>query len=159
MSDLIVVAFEQEEEAQRALDALRTIQTAGEAQIADAAVIRRDPDGKAHVKGRLDANAAGGAVIGGALGLMIMVFFPIIGIVAGAIGGAIVGHMVGDHIDKDFVREVTDKLEAGHSALFVLLKGADADSVLAALRPIEGGHVLQTTLDEDVEAELDKALA
>ena len=117
------------------------MQRAGGAGIADAAVVQKDPDGKTHVKGTLDGGAVGGAAIGGALGLLLFMFFPILGVAIGAIGGALVGHAVSDRIDKDFVREVTEKLEAGHSALFVLIKDAEPDAVLAALRPIEGGTI------------------
>lgn len=158
MSQLIVVSFEQEATAAQALDALREVQRAGGAGIADAAVVQKDPDGKAHVKGTLDGGAIGGAAIGGALGLLLFMFFPILGVAIGAIGGALVGHAVSDRIDKDFVREVSDKLDAGHSALFVLIKDAEPDAVLAALRPIEGGTIVQTTLDPEVEEEVRKAV-
>jgi uncharacterized membrane protein len=158
MSQLIVVAFETEEAATDALHALRSIQSSGGADIADAAVVQKDPDGKTHVKGTLDAGAVGGAAIGGALGLLLFMFFPLLGIAVGAIGGAFVGHAISDRIDKDFVREVTEKLDAGHSALFVLLHGAEPDAVLAALRPIEGGTIIQTTLDPDVEEQVRQAV-
>ena len=158
MSQLIVVAFEDEATATKALQALRDVQDAGGAGIADAAVIRKDPDGKTHVKGTLDGGAVAGAAIGGALGLLLFMFFPVLGIAIGAIGGALVGHAFSDRIDKDFVREVSEKLDAGHSALFVLIKDAEPDAVLAALRPIEGGTIVQTTLDPEVEEEVRKAV-
>jgi uncharacterized membrane protein len=158
MSQLIVVAFEQEATAAQALAALRDVQHAGAAGIADAAVVQKDPDGKTHVKGTLDGGTLGGAAIGGALGLLLFVFFPVLGIAIGAIGGALVGHAVSDRIDKDFVREVTDKLDAGHSALFVLVKDAEPDAVLAALRPIQGGTIIQTTLDPELEEQVREAV-
>ena len=139
MSDLIVVSFESEDDAAAALQALRDLQSAGGVDIADAAVIRKDPDGKTHVKGTLDGSAIAGAAIGGGLGLLLTVFFPVVGLTIGAIGGAVVGHAVSDRIDKDFVREVTDKLEGGHSALFVLLHGAN-DGRRPRLAPADGGR-------------------
>jgi uncharacterized membrane protein len=158
MSQLIVVSFEKEETAAEALDALRAVQHAGGTQIHDAAVIQKDPDGKAHVKGSLDSGALTGAAIGGALGLVLFIFFPILGVAIGAIGGGIVGHAVSDRVDKDFVKEVSAKLDAGHSALFVLLADADPAAVLSALRPIEGGTLIQTTLDEELEEEVRQAV-
>ena len=158
MSDLIVVSFESEDAAGSALQALRDLQSAGGVDIADAALIRKDPDGKTHVKGTLDGSAIAGAAIGGGLGVLFTVLFPVVGLAIGAIGGAIVGHAVSDRVDKDFVREVTEKLEAGHSALFVLLQGGSTAGILAALRPIEGGTILQTTLDPDLEAEVRSAV-
>jgi uncharacterized membrane protein len=158
MSDLIVVSFESEDDAAAALEALRGVQSAGGVDIADAAVIRKDADGKTHVKGTLDGSAIAGAAIGGGLGLLFTVFFPVVGLTIGAIGGAVVGHAVSDRIDKDFVREVTDKLEGGHSALFVLLRGRNTAGVRASLRPMEGGTVIQTTLDPELEEEVRKAI-
>ncbi len=158
MSQLIVVSFEKEEAAASALKALQSVQSAGGTEISDAAVIQKDPDGKTHVKGTLDTGAVAGAAIGGALGLVLFIFFPVLGVALGAISGGVIGHMVSDRVDKDFVREVTAKLDAGHSALFVLLRDSEPAAVLAALRPIEGGTVIQTTLDPDVEAEVQKAV-
>jgi uncharacterized membrane protein len=158
MSDLIVVSFESEDEASAALQALRDLRSAGGVQISDAAVIRKDPDGKTHVKGTLDGGAIAGAAIGGGLGLLFMVFFPVVGLAIGAIGGAIVGHAVSDRVDKDFVREVSAKLDAGHSALFVLLHDGSTAGVLAALRPLEGGTLIQTNLDPELEEEVRKAV-
>jgi len=158
MSDLIVVSFESEDEAGAALQALRDLRSAGGVEISDAAVIRKDPDGKVHVKGTLDGGAIAGAAIGGGLGLILMVFFPVVGLAIGAIGGAIVGHAVSDRVDKNFVREVSAKLEAGHSALFVLLHDGSTAGVLAALRPLEGGTLIQTNLDPELEEEVRKAV-
>ena len=157
MSDLIVVSFESEDEADAALQALRDLRSAGGVEISDAAVIRRDPDGKTHVKGTLDGAAIAGAAIGGGLGMLLMVFFPVVGLAIGAMGGAIVGHAVSDRVDKDFVREVSAKLEAG-SALFVLLHDGSTAGVLAALRPMEGGTLIQTNLDPELEEEVRKAV-
>ena len=158
MSQLIVVSFEQEEAAAAALAALQSVQKAGGAEISDAAVIQKDPDGKAHVKGTLDTGAVAGAAIGGAFGLVLFMFFPVLGIALGAIGGGVIGHALSDRVDKKFVQEVTDKLDAGHSALFVLLRDANPAGVLAALRPIEGGTVIQTTLDPELEEQVKQAV-
>lgn len=158
MGQLIVVAFEQEETATQALEALRSVQAGGGASITDAAVIRKDPDGKTHVKNTLESTAVGGAVIGGALGVLLFMFFPVLGLAVGAIAGGLIGHSFGDHVDKAFVKDVTDKLEAGHSALFVLIGEGSADAILAVLRPIEGGTLIQTTLDPELEEQVREAV-
>ncbi len=121
MGQLIVVAFEEEDTAKEALEALRSVQQEGAASITDAAVVAKDPDGKAHVKGTLEGTTIGGAAVGGALGLLLFMFFPVLGLAVGAIAGGLIGHAVGDHIDSAFVKDVTAKLDAGHSALFVLI--------------------------------------
>lgn len=158
MGQLIVVSFEAEDTANQALEALRSIQHEGAASVTDAAVIRKDPDGKAHVKNTLEGTTIGGVAVGGALGLLLFMFFPVLGLAIGAIAGGLIGHAVGDHIDKDFVKDVTSKLDAGHSALFVLIGDGSTDAILAALRPIEGGTLIQTTLDPELEEQVREAV-
>lgn len=157
MSDLIVATFTDEATADAAMDALRGVKHQGLA-IDDAAIVRKDADGKTRVKNSLDQTTIGGAAVGGLLGAIFAVFFPLLGLVGGAVGGALVGHSLGNHIDKSFVDDVTKQLEAGQSALFVLLSSEHAGAVIAALRPIEGGTLVQTTLDPELEQALAEAL-
>lgn len=96
--------------------------------------------------------------MGALLGTIFVVFFPLIGLVGGAVGGALVGHSLGHHIERAFVDDVSKQLDAGQSAPFVLLSSKHADAVNAALRPIEGGTLVQTTLDPELEQALAGAL-
>jgi uncharacterized membrane protein len=158
MSDLIVATFTDEATAGAALDALRRLKSGGLAGIEDAAIVRKDADGKTRVKNSIDEATVGGAVVGGFLGAVLVIFFPLIGIVGGAIAGGLVGHSLGRHVEKSFVDDVSKQLESGQSALFVLLSSDNADAVIAALRPIEGGTLVQTTLDPELEKQLAEAL-
>ena len=158
MSDLIVATFKDEATANAAMDALRGIKDQGLVAIDDAAIVRKDPDGKTRVKNSLDQATIGGAAVGGILGAIFVVFFPLLGIVGGVVGGALVGHSLGHHIEKSFVDDVSKQLDAGQSALFVLISSEHAGSVVSALRPIEGGTLVQTTLDSELEQALAEAL-
>jgi uncharacterized membrane protein len=158
MSDLIVATFADPQTADKAMQALREIEKEALAEIDDAAIVRKDADGKVRVKSSLDESTIGGALVGAILGGVLSIFLPIVGLVAGAIGGAVVGRSLGNHLDKSFIDDVSRQLDAGQSALFVLLRAAHVDAVVAALRPIEGGTLLQTTVDPDLERELAEAL-
>jgi uncharacterized membrane protein len=158
MSDLIVATFTDDSTAGAALDAVRRLRGDGLAAIEDAAVVRKDDDGKVRVKSSIDSGAVGGAVVGGLLGAIFLVFFPLIGIIGGAVAGGLIGHSIGGHVDKSFVDDVSKQLEAGQSALFILLSSDHVDAVIAALRPIEGGTVVQTTLDPELEQAVAEAL-
>jgi uncharacterized membrane protein len=158
MSDLIVASFTDAGTAEAAMDALRRLKKDGIADIDDAAIVCKDPDGKVRIKNSLDQATIGGAAVGALLGTVFFLFFPILGLVTGAVGGALVGHSLGHHIDKAFVDDVSKQLDAGQSALFVMLSSDHADAVIAALRPIEGGTLVQTTLDPDLEQALAEAL-
>ncbi len=158
MSELIVASFTDDTTAGAALDAIRRLKSAGLASIEDAAVIRKDDDGKTRVKNTLDSATVGGAAVGAFLGAVLLVFFPLLGLVGGAVAGGLVGHSLGRHVEKSFVDDVSKQLEAGQSALFVLLASDNVDAVVAALRPIEGGTLVQTTLDPELEQALAEAL-
>jgi uncharacterized membrane protein len=55
------------------------------------------------------------------------------------------------------VDDVKDTLQPGRSALFLVVKDAEADALIPALRDFEG-DVIQTTLDEEAEEALRQAL-
>ena len=126
-------------------------------KIEDAAVIVKDETGKVHVKNQMDKAIAVGAVGGGILGLMIAsVFFPLAGLAIGAIGGGLIGKSLDKGVDQKFVKDVTETLKPGSSALFVIGSG-DPAVVLAILRPFQG-TIYQTTLPSELVDELYSAL-
>ncbi len=157
-SNLIVLTFEDMEQAGKARAALRDLQKQGRVSMQDAAVIVKDMDGKVRVEGEASSDSVNGALIGGALGLMLgLVFFPLAGLAIGAGGGALVGHLMDRHVDKKFVKDVEAALKPGNSALFALMGSADPTAALAALRPFKG-TVFQTNLDSEFEEQLREAL-
>ena len=157
MDQLIVVAFDHFEDARAAMRSLRELERAGRIRFEDTALVERDPDGTAHVKNEISATTetatAIGAVVGGLLGFV----FPPAGIALGAAAGALIGTSLGRGVSGDFVKEVAATLTPGRSALFLVVKGQDADAVNAALRPF-GGDVIQSTLETDAEEGLRRAL-
>lgn len=157
MSQLVVLTFEDTEQAGEAFEALKKVQHSGQLKLDDAAVIVKDEDGKVHVKNQLDTGVKWGAVGGGVIGLLLAsVFFPLAGLAIGAIGGALIGKTLGMGVDQKFVKDVTETLKPGSSALFVIGSG-NPDMVLAALRPFQG-TVYQTTLPTEAVEALQSAL-
>jgi uncharacterized membrane protein len=158
MSDLIVIAFDNETDGPEALAALRDVGRETELRVDDSAVIVKNAEGKLHVSQQTDSATKAGAVGGGVLGLLIFMMFPVAGIAIGAAGGALVGHLLDRHVDKDFVKEVSENLAPGTSALFVLIKEGDPRALVAALGRYHG-KVLQTTLDPELQSSLETELA
>jgi uncharacterized membrane protein len=158
MSNLIVVTFDDPEEAGKVLKSLRSVQKEGYLSLDDSAVVVKDEDGKVHVKNEMDRGVKIGALGGGALGLLIgSVFFPIAGLVIGALAGGLVGKSVDLGVDQKFVKEVSNDIQPGTSALFFIVRDAEPDVAVAALRPYKG-TVRHTTFPPEAEEELRRIL-
>jgi len=157
MSELVVLTFDDTEQAGAALEALKKASSSGHLKIDDAAVIVKDETGKIDIKNQMDTGTKWGAVGGGLIGLILAsVFFPLAGLAIGALGGALVGKSLNLGVDKKFVKDVTETLKPGMSALFVIGSG-NPDVVIAALRPFQG-TIYQTTLPTEAVDELHAAL-
>ena len=158
MSNLVVVTFDDPEEAGNVLKSLRSVQKEGYLGLDDSAVVVKDEDGKVHVKNEMDRGVKIGALGGGFLGLLIgSVFFPIAGLVIGALAGGLVGKSVDLGVDQKFVREVSEDMQPGTSALFFIVRDAEPDVAVAALRPYKG-TVRHTSFPPEAEEELRRIL-
>ena len=153
MSDLVVLTFDDTEQAGKVFKTLKHLQSSGELKLDDAAVITKDGSGKVHVKNQLDTGVKKGAVGGGVLGLLLAsVFFPLAGLTIGAIGGALIGKSLDMGVDQKFVKDVTETLKPGSSALFIIGRSGDPDAVVSSLRPFQGTIYQATLPTEKVEA-------
>jgi uncharacterized membrane protein len=157
MTDLIVVIFDDVEQAGEVLGSLKSLGHEGMANLKDSAIVIKDEDGEVHVQNKADSGEKWGALGGGLIGLMIAsVFFPIAGLAIGAGLGALVGKMAHLNVDQKMVKEVRDNLQPGSSALFVMVSG-NPGLVVAAFRPYHG-KLYQTTLPTDQVEALEDAL-
>jgi uncharacterized membrane protein len=157
MNQLIVIGLEHVDDARKAMQRLRELERAGRVRFEDTAIIERDLDGKAHVRNEVSGTTETATLIGAALGGVFSFVFPIAGIALGAALGAAIGAAMGTGVSPDFVEDVKNTLTPGRSALFLVVREADADAVTAALRDFEG-DLLQTTLDTEAEEALRQAL-
>ena len=159
MSNIIVITFDNEDEAKKVREALKEVQHGGYLSLDDSAIVVRDQEGKYHVHDELDRGEKVGALGGGFLGLLLgFVFTPIGGLLIGAAAGALVGSSFDLGISKKFIKDVEASMEPGTSALFVVIREADPTMALAALKPYKG-EVYQTSLDSDDEEHLRKILS
>lgn len=159
MSELIAIAYPDKATVERARENLRQGASDGLIQVEDAVVMFRDEDGKLEVRQGstgVGGAAASGGLAGGLIGYVLMA--PLFGIAAGALaGGAIWKSMFGDAgVAEDFVKELTEHLEPGRAALIFLATELDPEKVLPEIK--EQGHLIQTSLSAEAEAQLDAAL-
>ena len=157
MSELLVITFPARETAGQAAERLKGVQAAHGLDISDIAVVEKDADARVHVHHGIDKPTVGGAVGGGLLGLLLgLVFFPLAGLAIGAAAGAFIGRSLHQNVDRQLIEDVESDLGADTSALFVVGTG-NAAALVGALQPFNG-KVYQTTLDPEVESQLNDAL-
>jgi uncharacterized membrane protein len=158
MSNLVVVKFDNMEEAGRVRETLRSAEQQDFLKLDDSAVVVKDEEGKIQVKNQFDRGVAIGAVGGGLLGLLIGgLFFPLGGLLVGLLGGALVGKVADLGIDPKFVKDVEADMQPGTSALFFIVREANPDVAIAALRPYKG-TVYHTSFPPEAEKELRRIL-
>ena len=157
MSELIVLAFDNQEGAIRARDRLLDIRKRRMLQLSDAAVVVRQVDGRVKVK-QLTSLVGSGTFGGAFWGLLIGLLFavPWMGLAVGAAAGATIGGLTDHGVDDKFIKEVAETVQPGHSALFLLVHVANLEGWLDELTEFEP-TVLQTSLSPEDEAKLREA--
>jgi uncharacterized membrane protein len=160
VSDLIVVSFEDEQTAFALRAELAKLQQEYLIEMDDAVVVTKDDKGKVKLHQAQNLTAAG-AVSGGFWGTLIGMIFlnPLLGAAVGAGAGALSGALTDIGISNDMMKSFAESFKPGCSALFVLVRKATGDKVLAGLSEFTGkGKVLQTSLTKDKEDELRKVI-
>ena len=166
MSELVVVAFKNEHEADQVLNKLRELEKEYLVDLEDAVVVVRDAKGKVRIKQALPMvrlGAVGGAAWGGLFGLLVGLLFlnPLLGwatgLAMGAGAGALSGALTDYGINDEFVKNIGKSLEPGSSALFTLVRRVNVDKVLPELKGF-GGKILRTSLTNEQEQRLRAAL-
>jgi uncharacterized membrane protein len=161
MSDLIVIGYPDENRAQQVWEELVKLQNNYLVDLEDAAIIRRDENGKLHITTPAHHAVAWGTLSGLFWGTLIGLLFlgpfaPVVGAAAGIMGAAL-GAADDLGVKDDFRQRVQDLVQPGTSAIMVILRKVTFDKFEEALRPY-GGTVLRTSLSREAEQQLMKAL-
>jgi uncharacterized membrane protein len=160
MSDLIVVAFDDEATAFAMRDALVKMQGDYLLQMEDIVVVTKAADGKVVLHQAVNltaAGAAGGGMWGALIGLLFL--NPLLGAAVGAGAGALSGKFSDVGINDQKMKDIGSHLTAGGAAVCVLVRQMTGDKVLAGLSEFHSkGHVVQTSLSAEQEAALRAAM-
>ena len=119
-----VAAFQDEERAEEALKALEETRKQGAIDFEDAAVVKKDEDGKLHIQETTDVSTGRGAAIGGVVGGVLgLIGGPAGVVILGAAGAAIGG--LAAHGDSGFKDErlakLGESLEPGTSVVVAVV--------------------------------------
>ena len=159
MSDLVVIEFPSEAKAEEVRQKLLDMQKDYLIELGDAVIAIKQPNGGVKLN-QLFHPTATGAVSGTFWGTLVGLIFlmPLAGAALGAAAGALGGALTDVGINDQFMKDVSQSLQSGNAALFVLIRKVTADKVLEGLRGV-GGTVLRTSLDHTKEEALQRALA
>jgi uncharacterized membrane protein len=159
MSDLLVIAYPTEAKAEEVRSRLLGMQKEYLIELGDAVVAVKQPDGQVKLNqlfSPVAAGAASGALWGTLIGLIVLM--PLVGAALGAASGALGGKLTDVGINDDFMRDVAKRLDAGHAALFLLIRKMTTDKVMSELQG-SGGTIMRSSFDETKEGALREALA
>jgi len=152
--ELFVLGFSEMGKADEVIPEVQAMQREGLLDLADWARVIRRPDGKIDVRqatSTTGAGAAGGALWGMLFGLLFLM--PLAGLAIGAITGALMGKLSDYGIDDKFIKEVSNQVTPGSSALFLYVVRATGDKVVDRLKPYNP-NLIRTSLSADAEEKL-----
>jgi uncharacterized membrane protein len=167
MSELVAIGFDNPQEADRVLTELVRLQKEYLLDLEDAVVAIRQPDGKVNLKQSVNlagVGAASGGLSGAMWGTLVGLLFlnPLAGFAVGGLLGAGTGALSGSLIDyginDDFIRQIAESLQPSTSALFVLVRKAQPEKVMAELSGFRG-RVIRSSLSPEQESRLQTALS
>ena len=166
MSQLLVFGVDGPQTAEKVFGLADELNRQQLLELADAAWVERDADGKVKLHQSVNLAAAGagyGAASGALWGTLIGLLFlnplagALVGAGVGAGSGAVAGTLTDVGIRDDLIKEIGESLQPGRAAVFFLARNATVDRVVEAIRPYNP-TVLQTNLTRDSEQDLIRQL-
>ena len=158
MSELVVIAYPEEDRAEKVMNLMLSLQKDEFVSLADAVCVTKDKHEKVQLH-QSQRKTAKGASWGAAAGLVAGSIFltPLFGVAAGALIGGAAGRKVDIGLPDDFVKQVSAQLKPQSSALVLVVNSVNKQVVVPQLQQY-GGVLLSSTLSPESEAKLQAAL-
>jgi uncharacterized membrane protein len=157
--NVLVVSFGEEPEndtnAYQALTDLKQLDSQGQIEIAGAAVITRDPDGRVDVKTEVGNDPYVGTASGGTIGLLLGIIGGPLGVLLGGTYGALVGSLfdIDDVATTESVLgEISKQVQPTRTAVLAQVNEQSPEVIDAAMAGL-GGQVMRRPVFE-VEQEI-----
>jgi uncharacterized membrane protein len=159
VSQLIVVSFDDDAQAEGLYADLVALDKKKVVRLDDAVFVKKDEAGKFTIDEKFHHEKRSGTFKGAGVGVIVGLIIG--GPVLGLAGGAIVGRMIGKHtdlgIDDGTIKSVAEELHNGRTALFILGAAKHQPTVVDTFAKYNG-KIIQTSIDTDAQAKLQKAL-
>lgn len=147
--------------AQEAVMAAMRLQARGFLGLDDAAIVHKEDGGKVRIIQTKDVSTAQGAISGSWWGLLAGLFIPggpLLGAAVGAALGGVFAKMRDIGIDDDQMKQMAEQLEAGESAVFLLVTECHQVRALHEVARFEA-RILHSTADPDLVDQVRERLA
>ena|SRR5438045_2513418 len=155
--EMIAAVYQDEERGKTILDMLEQMHKAHNIDLVDAAMLKKDADGKLTVVETHELTPKGGAKRGAIAGAVLAVIFPpslIASAVVGGAAGAAWGKLRDTGLKSKSIEELGASLEPGKAAVVTLVKPESVDAVEKALQGYDGQlvkHAFSASESEQIE--------
>ena len=158
-SNIVVLRFDGKSQAENMLSIFDDMQERGIVTLEDAVIASRGPGDNIEIE-QTQSVTGKYTLRGSGIGLLagLLLGGPVGGLVGGTVAGAVAGAMKDVGMDDKFIRETSEMLTPGSSALFLMGKADDPDKFLDELRPFKA-LVATTSLSAEQENRLKRTLA
>lgn len=155
---LIVAAFEDENEAEKVLSALKEVKKEETIGIVAAVAMRKDLDGGIRYKdaGLTPAKGAlGGVVLGAVVGILTGGAGLVLGGLGGVLGGLVGKRKRDSHFSSGEINQIVAALPPGWSAVLAIVGQADAPALEQALEEM-GGDIMSAEITAELASQLEQ---
>jgi uncharacterized membrane protein len=156
--EMVAATYQDEERGKTILDMLEQMHRARTIDMVDAAMLKKDADGKVTVVETHELTGKGGAKRGAIAGAVLGVIFPpslIASAVLGGAAGAAWGKLRDTGIKSKAMEDLGNSLEPGKTAVVTLVKPESVKTVENALKGYDGKlvkHAFSANESEQIEA-------
>ena len=143
--NVLVINFPQDASAYKALTTLKELNSQGQLELVDAAVVARAPDGHVDVKDEVGDEDYAGTATGGIVGLVVGILGGPLGVLIGGATGLIAGSLYDlddvDHSDS-VLGEISKSVRVGQTEVIAQVVEQSPDVVDSAMAR-DGGTVMR----------------
>ncbi len=155
--EILIWAFETEDQAKQALDLLKSTAKEKSIEIRNAAILVKDFEGKTKAREIADLGTRRGGITGVIAGGLIGLLAGPGGAIVGAAAGAATGRAAAKKIDRgfsnDYLTTLEEKMKPGSSGIVTLLESSQIQTLISEMASL-GGELYQQKITDGLVSDL-----